>query len=326
MVPAGRVEAPGDQGTRRRRRAGTSGGVPTLRWPTAAAFLLPAFALYTLFLVYPLASALQYSLFSWAGTAQDEFVGLANFTELFTRQPLATDLGRAFRHNVAFFVATMLLQNTAGLAFAVLLHRGRRGGRLLQRLYTLPYLVSPLVVGYLWSLILNPLFGPLNAVLRGVGLDALALPWLGDPTTALPVVILVNAWQWVGFPMLLFGAALAGLPDEYEQAARVDGAGSWQAFRHITLPLLTPVIGTVSVLTFIGNFNLFGLVYAMGGSEGGPAGGTDVLGLLFYRTAFQGGTNAIGVSSAMAVVMFAVVFGLSVLATAVLRRREAALT
>jgi len=297
-----------------------------LSWRVAAAFLLPAFLLYTLFIVYPLVSALQYSLFSWRGTAQGAFVGLGNFGELFARQPLAGDLLRAFGHNAAFFAGTMLIQNVAGLAFAVLLHRGRTGKRFLRSAFTMPFLLSPLVVGYLWSLILNPLFGPLNAVLRGAGLEQLALPWLGNPSTALPVVILVNAWQWVGFPMLLFGAALAGIPEEYEQAARVDGANAWQAFRRVTLPLLTPVIGTISVLTFIGNFNIFGLVYAMGGSQGGPAGATDVLGLLFYRTAFQGGLNAIGVSSALAVVMFAVIFGLSVAATAVMRRREAALT
>lgn len=303
-----------------------AGAAPALRWRAAAGFLLPAFALYTLFIVYPLLSALQYSLYSWRGTLQGSFVGLANFGELFTREPLSGDLVAAFWHNAAFFAGTMLIQNTLGLTFAVLLHRNPRGKRLLRAVYTMPFLLSPLVVGYLWSLVLNPLFGPLNQVLRGIGLEQLALPWLGDPRTALPAVVLVNAWQWVGFPMLLFGAALAGIPEEYEQAARVDGAGGWQAFRRVTLPLLTPAIGTVSVLTFIGNFNIFGLVYAMGGSQGGPAGATDVLGLLFYRTAFQGGVNAIGVSSALAVVMFAVIFGMSLLATTYLRRREERLT
>jgi raffinose/stachyose/melibiose transport system permease protein len=139
-------------------------------------------------------------------------------------------------------------------------------------------------------------------------------------------VIAVNAWQWVGFPMLLFAAALAGIPDEYRDAARVDGANAWQAFRRVTLPLLTPAIGTVSVLTFVGNFNIFGLVYAMGGSTGNPAGATDVLGLLFYRTAFQsGGVNGIGLSSALAVLMFILIFGTSLVATRVLRRRTEAL-
>jgi raffinose/stachyose/melibiose transport system permease protein len=314
--------------TRRRRRAGAGreDRRPPLRWRTAAVFLLPALALYSVFIVYPLLSALQYSLFEWRGTVRDAFAGLGNFAELATRYPLDRNIARAFLHNAAFFAGTMLVQNTLGLAFAVLLHRRRAGRRLLQTIYTLPYLVSPLVVGYLWSLLLNPTFGPVNAALRAVGLDALALPWLGDPRTALPTIILVNAWQWVGFPMLLFGAALAGIPEEYEQAARVDGASSWQVFRRVTLPLLTTAVGTVSVLTFVGNFNVFALSYAMGGSQGNPAGATDVLGLLFYRTAFlEGGVNAIGVSSALAVCMFAFIFGMSMVATSVLRRREAAL-
>lgn len=292
---------------------------------TLAVFVGPALLLYTVFIIYPLLSALQYSLFEWQGTRQVGFAGLGNFIDLFTRYPFNEQLVRAFWHNVVFFVGTMAIQNTLGLTFAVLLHRSRFGKRLLQTLYTLPYLVSPLVVGYLWSLILNPTFGPLNAALRAAGLDGLALPWLGDPRTALPAIILVNAWQWVGFPMLLFGAALAGLPDELEDASRVDGASAWQHFRHITLPLLTPAIGTLTVLTFVGNFNVFGIVYAMGGSEGGPAGSTDVLGLLFWRTAFRGDVEAIGRSSALAVLMFIVIFGTSLLINRVVRKREEAL-
>ncbi|MGB9377675.1 MAG: sugar ABC transporter permease [Mycobacteriales bacterium] len=290
------------------------------------AFLSPALLLYTTFIVYPLLTALQYSVFDWHGTARGAFAGLGNFTDLLTQYPQNQQLARAFAHNVLFFAGTMAVQNTLGLLFAVLLHRNRAAKRFFQTAFTMPYLISPLVVGYLWTLILNPTFGPVNHLLRAVGLDALALPWLGDPTTALPTLVLVNAWQWLGFPMLLFAAALAGIPEEYTQAARVDGATAWQTFRRITLPLLTPAIGTITVLTFVGNFNVFALVYAMGGSAGGPAGATDVLGLLFYRTAFQSGSvNAIGQSSALAVMMFAFIFGTSLLATRYMRRKEAQL-
>ncbi len=291
-----------------------------------AAFLLPALVLYSVFVVYPLFSALQYSLFDWAGTARRGFVGLDNFVALFTTFPLDEQLVSAFGHNVVFFVGTMLIQNTLGLTFAVLLYRKRITRRVFQTLYTLPYLVSPLVVGYLWVLMLRPQFGVLNAAFDAVGLESFSQPWLGDPDTALPVVILINAWQWVGFPMLLFGAALASIPEEYDAAARVDGAGPWRAFRHVTLPLLTPALGTVTVLTFIGSFNLFALAYAVGGSKGDPAGAIDVLGLVFYRTAFEGGVNAIGLSSALAVLMFVFIFGIALVANRWLRRKEAELT
>jgi raffinose/stachyose/melibiose transport system permease protein len=287
------------------------------------AFLLPGLLLYTVFIVYPLVSALQYSLFRWSGTRQSGFAGPANFGDLFTRYPLSDQMWRALEHNVVFFVGTMLVQNTAGLTFAVLLFRARRGRRFLQTAYTLPHLVSPIVVGYLWAQMLNPQFGVVNATLRAVGLDALAQPWRGDPHLALPVAIGVNAWQWIGFPMLLFGAALAGIPEEYHEAARCDGASPWHAFRRVTLPLLTPAIGIVSVLTFVGNFNVLDLIYSLEGSQGNPAGATDVLGLLFYRTAYQNpDANAIGQSSALAVCMFVLIFGTALVASRVFRRME----
>jgi raffinose/stachyose/melibiose transport system permease protein len=310
--------------TSRRGRAPTGPSAPPFR--VLAAFVAPALVLYTVFVVYPLFSALQYSLFDWTGTVRRGFVGADNFVDLFTTFPLDEQLVRAFGHNVVFFLGTMLIQNTLGLAFAVLLHRRRLTRRLFQTMYTLPYMVSPLVVGYLWVLMLRPQFGVLNALFDTIGLESFSQPWLGDPGTALPVVILVNAWQWVGFPMLLFGAALGGIPEEYDAAARVDGASAWQAFSRITLPLLAPALGTVTVLTFIGSFNLFALAYAVGGSKGDPAGSIDVLGLVFYRTAFEGGVNAIGHSSALAVLMFVFIFGVAVVANRYLRRKEAELT
>ena len=311
---------------RARDRRGRATRSPAPPIHVLATFLAPALLLYSVFVVYPLFSALQYSLFDWEGTARRAFVGTQNFVDLFTTFPLDEQLVSAFGHNVVFFLGTMLIQNTLGLTFAVLLYRRRITKRLFQTLYTLPYLVSPLVVGYLWVLMLRPQFGALNALFDAVGLQSLSQPWLGQPDTALPVVILINAWQWIGFPMLLFGAALGGIPEEFDDAARVDGASSWQAFSRITLPLLAPAIGTVSVLTFIGSFNLFALVYAVGGSKGDPAGSIDMLGLVFYRTAFEGGLNAIGHSSALAVLMFVFIFGVAVAANRYLRRKEAELT
>ncbi|WP_433364282.1 carbohydrate ABC transporter permease [Actinoplanes sp. CA-142083] len=302
-----------------------------MRFRLAFWFLLPAFLLYTVFTVYPLLSALANSFWQWRGTARGGFAGVDNFTSLFTTFPLNQQLWPAFWHTMAFFAGTMVVQNTFGLLIAVLLVELPAARRFLRTVYTVPYLIGGLVVGYLWSLLLSPTFGPLNAGLDAVGLDSLARPWLGDPATALPAVILVNAWQYIGFPILLFGAALAGLPPEYGEAARVDGANAWQRFRKVTLPLLLPAIGVVSILTFIGSMNTFELVYSLSGAQGnqptGPGGATDVLGLIFYRVAFQeGGSNAIGQSSALAVLLFVFTFGIAVVANRVVRRREATLT
>jgi raffinose/stachyose/melibiose transport system permease protein len=301
---------------RSRRRVGrVSAG-----WITA--FCVPAFALYGLFLVVPLVTAFYYGLFQWDGTRQAGFVGIGNYQEIFTRYPLRDEIPAALGHNVLFFVGTMAIQNTIGLGLALLLHRNPRGKRLFQTLFSLPYLISPLIVGYIWSLLLSPTFGPINFALRAVGLDAWARPWLGEPDLALPVLILVNAWQWIGGPMLIFGAALGGIPQELEEAAAMDGASATRAFWSIRFPLLMPAVGVITVLTFIGCFNIFDLVYALGGSDGGPGGAMDVLGLLYYRTAFQGGSNAIGESSALAMLIFVLIFGVSLALERALRRRE----
>jgi raffinose/stachyose/melibiose transport system permease protein len=295
----------------------------TLSRRAGMVFVLPALVLFAVFIAYPLLTALSYSFFSWTGIVRGDFAGLDNYVTLFTQLPYSTDIPNAFVHNILLFVGAMVFQNTIGLALATLLHRQRRFKRFFQTMYTLPYLVSPLVIGYLWSLMLSPLFGPVNAVLRAVGLDALAQPWLGNPQTAIWVVVIVTAWQWIGFPVLLYGAALGGIPEEIDEAASLDGATSWQRFRTITLPMLLPAIGTVSVLTFIGAMEAFPIPYALGGSQGNPAGATDVLSLLFYRTAFESGSsNAIGTSSAIATLLFLFIFGVSILITVLLRRVE----
>ncbi len=314
--------------TERRLRSAPSKGVGRSAppWGTLALFLAPAFLLYAIFMVIPLVQALFFSLFEWTGTARGGFVGFRNFGELFGRFPLNEQLPRDLWHNVIFFIGTMAIQVSLGLLFAVLLQGKRYGKSFLRTTYVLPFMISPLVVGYVWSLILNPTFGPVNSTLRSIGLDSLARPWLGDPTTAFPVVILVNVWYWLGFPMLLFAAGLAAIPEDYSEAASIDGAGAWQTFRHVTLPLLTPVFGTVAILTFIRSFNVFGLVWSLAGVDGNPAGATDVLGLLFYRTAFRGGVDAFGVASALAVVMFAIIFGVSMLARWWFNRLEEGLT
>jgi raffinose/stachyose/melibiose transport system permease protein len=299
-----------------RRRAGRT----SLGW--ILTFCLPAFVLYGMFVVVPLATAFYYGLFDWEGTQQGDFVGIGNYQEILTRYPISDEIFGAFWHNVLFFVGTMAIQNTIGLALALILHRNPWGKRLFQTLFSLPFLISPLIVGYIWSLMLSPTFGPVNAFLDGIGLESWSRPWLGEPDTALPVLILVNAWQWIGGPMLIFGAALGGIPREYEEAAAMDGASATRTFWSVRLPLLRPAVGVITVLTFIGCFNVFDLVYALGGSDGGPGGSMDVLGLLFYRTAFGSGTNAIGESSALAMLIFVLIFGVAIMLERLLRRRE----
>lgn len=298
-----------------------------MRRRTGLLFAAPALVLFGVFVLYPMVTAFSYAFFTWQGTTRGTFAGVANFHALFTKAPFTTDLPQALLHNVLFFLGTMAFQNTIGLTVAMLLHSRPRTRRMLQTLYAMPYLVSPIVIGYLWTLLLSPTFGPVNTLLTRIGLESWALPWLGDPKTALWVVILVSVWQWIGFPVLLYGAALGGVPEELSEAARVDGASHRQTFFRIVLPLLVPTIGTVSVLTFIFAMEAFALPYAFGGSTGNPAGATDFVSLLFYRTAFDSGApEAIGTSSALATLLFVIIFGGAFAATAVLRRQERRIT
>ena len=297
-------EGPDPKGSGPEGRGGRTGRRRSSLFWRYLPFWLPAFALYTLFIVWPLANAVGYSLFEWQGLRRGAFVGLGNFVRLFTTEPWRSDLWDAFRHNLLFFAGTMLVQNTVALFFAVVLHGLRRGSRFFQNLFFLPHLLATVLVGFLWDLILNPLFGPLNKALKAVGLDALARPWLGLPETALGTIVAINAWAWLGFPMMVFLANLASIPASYLEAARLDGANGWQVFRHVQLPLLRPGLIVVSVLTFIGNFNAFELIFVIAGSDGSPGGSTDVLGTYFYRTAFGTGPDAVAMGSTLAVVMF----------------------
>jgi raffinose/stachyose/melibiose transport system permease protein len=170
-----------------------------------------------------------------------------------------------------------------------------------------PTTLSYVIVGFTWSLLLNPLWGILHNPLSAMGLPT---PLLGRTDTALITVALVSVWQFTGLPMMLFVAALLGINEETLDAALVDGANGWDVFWRIKLPLILPTIGIVTILTFVGNFNAFALIYVMQGSQGDPNLSTDILGTFFFRTAFGAGGAAepnFGMGTAIATMMFLII-------------------
>ncbi len=290
-----------------------------------AACLAPALALFSAFVAYPVLGAMAYSLYRWDGITRAGFAGTANFSRLLTQYPYSERMVTAFWHNAWTFALTMLVQNGLGMLLAVLLAGRAWGTRFYRAVFFMPVVLSLVVVGFLWQLFLNPVWGAVNRLLALGGLGALARPWLGDPHTALTSLILVNAWRWVGFPTIVFLAGLQAIPDEYLEAARLDGAGPGTLFRRVVLPLLASQVNIIVILTFIGAFNWFELPYVMEGVTGEPFHATDVLGLLFYRAAFGAvdtGTPDVGIGSAIAVVMFALILVTSGLGAVYLRRRE----
>jgi raffinose/stachyose/melibiose transport system permease protein len=249
-------------------------------------FLAPAVILYTLFMVYPLVNSLRLSFYSIDNQKAETFVGLQNYVTLFTDPNFAPFFWNAFKNNIVFFIVHMLVQNSIGLLLAALLASGGWGRRFYRTTLFMPTILSVVIIGFIWQLILNPLWGVAETILSLVGLEALYKPWLGLESTALVTVSLISVWQFVGIPMILFYTALIGIPEELVEAAHADGANGWQIFWRIKFPLVLPTVGIVAILTFVGNFNAFDLIYTMKGANAGPNYATDIMGTLFYRTFF----------------------------------------
>ena len=250
-------------------------------------FLLPATAIYTLFMVYPLLDSMRLSLFTAGAGGSEVFVGLQNYVTLLTDELWSPRFWGALRHNVVFFIIHMVVQNSIGLLLAALLtSRAVRGMAFFRTVYFLPTMLSVVIVGFIWQLILSPLWGIAKGFLEFFGLEQLFKPWLGLEGPALIALSLISVWQFIGIPMMLFYAVLISIPEELEEAATVDGASGWSVFWHIKFPLILPTVGIVAILTYVGNFNAFDLIYTTQGALAGPNLSTDIMGTLFYRTFF----------------------------------------
>ena len=283
--------------------AGTSLRRP-VRWHILL-FLLPALGVYTLLMILPLAGTLRLSLLR-----DGAFVGLDNFRTLFGDPRWSASFWNALGNNAWFFLIHMLVQNPIGIALAALLSNPRlRFAGFYRTAIFVPTVLSFVIVGFVWKLILSPIWGVAPNLLGAVGLRSLFAPWLGKEEYALTALGLVSVWQFVGIPMMLIYAALLSIPDEVIEAAEIDGVSGWSQFWKIKLPLVLPAIGIVSVLTFVGNFNAFDLIYSAQGALAGPNFSTDILGTFLFRTffGFQLQLGDPNMGAAIASAMFAVI-------------------
>lgn len=291
---------------------------------TTTALLIPALAVIVVFTTIPALTTLSYAFFAWDGFQRGGFTGFDNFQRLFA-YPYDSQLWAALKHNTIAFVVIMTFQTSLGLLFAYAMFRVKRGLRLYRVVVFLPVIFSLVVVGYLWQSLLDPYYGPVNQILNGIGLTEFAKPWLGDTATALPTLMFINLWRWVGFPAIVFLAGLNAINTEFIEAARIDGASEGQIFRKIIFPLLAPSLTIITVLTFIGAYEWFDLPFVLGGSNGSPAGSTDTLALMFYRLSFgsiDSGANNVGVGSALGVLIFTLVGLGAAFGSKMLRKRE----
>jgi raffinose/stachyose/melibiose transport system permease protein len=285
-----------------------------VRWHILV-FLAPAVIVYTAIMILPLFATLNLALYRTVEGVR-EFVGIDNFRTLFADPRWSGSFWNALGNNTWFFVIHMLVQNPIGVALAALLSSPRlRFTAFYRTAIFIPTILSFVIVGFVWKLILSPIWGIAPGMLDAVGLKALFAPWLGKEDTALTTLAMISVWQFVGIPMMLIYAALLSIPDEVIEAADMDGVTGWSQFWKIKLPLILPSIGIISILTFVGNFNAFDLIYVTQGALAGPNFATDILGTFLYRTFFgfqlQVGDPHMGATIATAM-FFIILAGVSV--------------
>jgi ABC-type sugar transport system permease subunit len=275
------------------------------QWLLALPFLAPALFFYLIFLLVPLVGTLALSLTDWSGfnIADIQFVGLENFRALGGDEVFI----QALRHNLTFLFGAVFLKTGIALLLALALDQRLPFSNLFRGIYLMPTVISLVVVGIVFTLVLSPSLGLINPFLKAIGLGQFAGAWLGNPRLALPLIIVIDVWHGFGLYMFLFISRLIAIPQDLHDAAFVDGANGWQDILHITLPLMKSMVAMVILLASIDALKLFAIVYVM--TNGGPNHATEVLSTWAYFQAFT--ANKVGYGSAILVVLLVITFFLA---------------
>ena len=305
------MDATGTKGdaarARRRKRdlSAGSAGVPAVRRQQAryaVLFVAPALLIYLVFMIYPFLNTIYLSFTNWNGIApQKEWVGLANYVRI-SGEGAAL---KAFANNIIWVILGTISPVVLGLFEALLVWSGARGSLLFRTLFFLPFVLPLVVVGIVWQWIYHPLFGIVNTVLDGVGLEGLSRGWLADPHTALYAVLIAAVWGQTGFCFLILHASLQNVDMSTVEAAMIDGANWFQRAWSIIIPQIAAQITMVTAVTLIGGFAVFDIIFVMTG--GGPGDASEVLATYTYRTAFQQNQAGYGSSLAMLITVLSLV-------------------
>jgi len=278
----------------------------------------PALIVFVAFVIYPVIMVAYYGFFSWKGFGPPtKFVGLRNYVTILTDP----DFHEALTHNAFIVVMSLLIQGPIAIGLALLLNRKLRFRSLLRVLIFVPFVISEVVVGIGWSLMLQT-DGALNGLLNKVGLGALGSEWLSNPSIAIWTLMIIITWKYIGFAVILFLAGLQGVPTELSEAASIDGASYWQVQRYIVLPLLGPTIRIWAFLSIIGSLQLFDLVWIIWGQYISSTAGTSTMATYMVSNGRNAGSYGYG--SAVAVVMFFISFFVAILYQRFVLRRDTA--
>jgi multiple sugar transport system permease protein len=265
---------------------------------TAYVLLIPTLIGILVFSLGAVVAALVVSFTRWDLITPPQWVGLANYQAMFSLDPLAHT---ALWNTLYYTVGTVPPSVFLSLLLAVAMNQKIRGIVLYRTAYFLPVISSTVAVALLWDWIYAPDYGLLNFVLHWLHLPT--SQWLGDPSSAMPAIIIMSVWRGLGFNMVIFLAGLQGIPQELYEAARIDGANNWRTFRHITVPLISPVLFFVTVLAIIGSFQVFDQTYVM--TQGGPLHATTTIVYYIFEEAFQ--WFHMGYAAALGYVLFAII-------------------
>ncbi|OBI18468.1 carbohydrate ABC transporter permease [Mycobacterium sp. E2497] len=278
-------------------------------------FVAPNLAAVAVFMLFPLGFSLYMSFQRWDVFRPPKFVGLKNFHDLFTSDPL---FAIAIRNTVIFTLGTVVPTIVVSLVVAGVLNRKVRGIGIFRTIVFLPLAISSVVMAVVWQFVFNTDNGLLNIMLGWVGIGP--VPWLVDPRWAMASLCIVSVWRSVPFATVILLAAMQGVPETVYEAARIDGAGEIRQFVSITVPLIRGSISFVGVISIIHAFQAFDMVYVLNGANGGPETATYVLGIMLFQHAFS--FLEFGYASALAWVMFAILLVLTVVQLRITRQRS----
>ncbi|KAF6655231.1 carbohydrate ABC transporter permease [Paenibacillus polymyxa] len=283
--------------------------------PFAIIFILPSLILYTLFVIVPTLGSVYLSFTSWNGISEDiRFIGFANFVEIWN----SPRVHNALKNTLIMTISLVILENIAAIAMALMVDRIRWFKNLFRSIFYFPTLLSGIVMGFVWAMILNYNFGVVNKILDTVGLGSWAVDWLGDPKYAMLSIILSTVWKGAGYYMIIYLAGLQGIPADLSEAASIDGANGWQQFRYITFPLLAGSMTVCMVLSMISALKIFDQIAVM--TDGGPGFATETLTYIIYKVGF--GELRQGFGTALAIVLFVIILIITIIQVKILRKRE----
>jgi raffinose/stachyose/melibiose transport system permease protein len=261
-------------------------------------FLLPALVIYIAVVILPILDSTLNSFYKWNLVDAKKFVGIDNFVRLFTQDDI---FKTGLKNTFLLMFLSLIIQTPLAIALAIALSGKVKGGRYFKTVYFIPNILASVAVGLLWSFIYNPDFGIINRLLEGIGLEKYAGLWLADEKTVLGSIIIVICWQFIGYHMIIYLAAVENIPQGLHEIATIDGANSWKRVWYIILPLIKPMIAIDTVLMATGSLRFFDLIYVM--SNGGPNHSSEVLALYMYYKSFR--DMQYGYGSSVAVVLLA---------------------